>query len=422
MTESKSVGEATTFSKNPLSAITNYDMKFGIQGRLFLSHFMVVVITSLAIYIATCIINPVVLKQTTIAGGFGGGLDILTICSKAAQTSLIWGLGAAVLLAGVISFLVSDKLVTPLRKMQSASKDIVKGNFKSKLDEQLPGELGSLARAYNSMAAQLEEVEAQRVTLINNLSHELSTPLSSLKGFVEGMEDGFFSANKQTLGACQRQIGRLERLVRDLSLVSKVEAGAYELHKTQFTASKLLESCKTDALYNAQEKNINLAIDCPKDLKLTGDSQRLEQVIGNLVHNAIKHCKANDTVTLSAKQTDSTTELSVTDTGEGIPQASIKHLFNRFYQVDKARKQVGSGIGLTIAKHFTEAHNGSISVNSNLGTGSSFTVSLPISPTLETSVKPIKSVATSIFTPRPSNFRPSSSRPANSTTLAAGTD
>ncbi len=408
--ESKSENAVSTFSKNPFNTMAKHNMQFGIQGRLFLSHFMVVVITSLAIYIATCIINPVVLKQTTIAGGLGGGLDILTICSKAAQNSLLWGLGAAVLLAGIISFLVSDKLVTPLRKMQSASKDIVKGNFKSKLDEQLPGELGSLAKAYNAMAAQLAEVEAQRVTLINNLSHELSTPLSSLKGFVEGIEDGFFSANKQTLGACQRQIGRLERLVRDLSLVSKVEAGAYELHKTQFTTSKLLESCKTDALYNAQEKNVNLTIESPEELKLTGDSQRLEQVIGNLVHNAIKHCKANDTITLSAKQRDNTIELAVTDTGEGIPQASLNHLFNRFYQVDKARKQVGSGIGLTIAKHFTEAHDGTISVESRLGAGSSFTVRLPISPTPETSIKSTKPVAN--FVPKPSNYA----------TLAAGTD
>jgi len=393
------------------------NLQFGIRGRLFLSHFMVVVVTSLAIYITTCIINPVVLKQTTIASGIGGGLDILTFCSKAAQSSLFWGLGTAILLAGIISFLVSDKLAQPLKKMQRASKNIVKGDFQCKLDEKLPGELGALSKAYNNMATQLATVEAQRVTLISNLSHELSTPLSSLKGFVEGIEDGFFEANKQTLGACQRQIGRLEQLVRDLSLVSKVEAGAYELNKTTFNAKKLLQSCKTDALFNAQEKQVNLHIDSPEDLLLTGDVQRLEQVIGNLVHNAIKHCKENDTITIAAKvqhetdATDKIVKLSVTDTGEGIPQISVKHLFNRFYQVDKARKQVGSGIGLTIAKHLTEAHGGKISVESKLGQGSCFTVSLPNNIEMLSSEKPKRLWNTSSKQP---SFR--------STPLAAGTD
>lgn len=356
---------------NPTKLVKH--MALGIQGRLFFSHFMVVIITALAIYITTCIINPLVLKQTTIAGG----VDVLTFCAKTAQQSLLWGLGASVALAGLISLLVSDRLVTPLKKMQRASNNIANGNFENKLDESMPGELGILAKAYNNMAKQLAEVESQRVTLISNLSHELSTPLSSLKGFVEGIEDGFFEANQQTMSACQRQIGRLERLVRDLSLVSKVEAGAYELNKTQFRVKKLLTACESDALINAQEKKVQLQVDCPDSLKLTGDSQRLEQVIGNLVHNAIKHCKENDSITLSAREKNNAIELSVTDTGEGIPQISLKHLFNRFYQVDKARKQVGSGIGLTIAKHFTEAHGGNISVNSRLGQGSCFTVKLP---------------------------------------------
>ena len=386
----------------------------GIQSRLFFSHFMVVVITSLAIYIATCVINPVVLKQTTVAGG----LDILTICSKTAQQSLFWGLGIAVILAGLVSLVVSDRLVTPLKKMQKVSNNIAKGDYKQKLDEQLPGELGLLAKAYNNMATQLAEVEAQRVTLISNLSHELSTPLSSLKGFVEGIEDGFFEANKQTLGACQRQIGRLERLVRDLSLVSKVEAGTYELNKTHFRAKKLLQSCQSDALYAAQEKQVNLHIDCPEKLSLTGDTQRLEQVLGNLVQNAIKHCKENDSITLTAIQNADTIELSVTDTGEGIPSTSLNHLFNRFYQVDKARKQEGSGIGLTIAKHFTEAHGGSISVNSQLGQGSRFTINLPINLPSQSESQVVANHKKTLLSPM-SNFKNITS---NSTSIAAGTD
>ncbi len=383
----------------------------GIKGRLFLSHFSVVIITALAIYITACIVNPFILKPTTVAGG----VDILTFCAESAQRSLLWALAAALAIAGVISFLVSDRLVTPLKKMQSASNKIAKGNYQQKLDENMPGELGILARTYNNMATQLAEVEAQRVTLISNLSHELSTPLSSLKGFVEGIEDGFFEANKQTMSACQRQIGRLERLVRDLSLVSKVEAGVYELNKTDLSAKKLLESCKSDALFNAQEKQVNLEVHCQDNLSFTGDAQRLEQVIGNLVHNAIKHCKADDTITLAAKQKGDSVELSVTDTGEGIPQIALKHLFSRFYQVDKARKQVGSGIGLTIAKHFTEAHDGNISVDSKLGHGSCFTITLPIN-TLDAVNTEKRALVTLSKT---TQFKEKTSRYV---TLAAGTD
>ena len=168
----------------------------------------------------------------------------------------------------------------------------------------------------------------------------------------------------------------------------------------------------------SKEKQVNLYIDCPDQLMLTGDSQRMEQILGNLVHNAIKHCKENDRITLAATQNNETIELSVIDTGEGIPESSINHLFNRFYQVDKARKQEGSGIGLTIAKHFTEAHGGNIAVNSQLGQGSRFTIYLPINFSGESEQTVAVRHTKALVSPM-SNFKNMTS---NSAKLAAGTD
>lgn len=365
--------------------------KLGVQGRLLLSHLAVVVVTALAIYMTSSAMTPWVMKQTAVASG----ADVATVCEATTKRSLLWGLGSAALIAGLMSTLVSRKLVKPLKQMQSLSEHIALGKFDTELNEKLPGELGLLAKAFNSMAAQLSIVEKQRVTLISNLSHELSTPLSSLKGFLEGIEDGLFEANQQTLSACQRQIKRLEHLLNDMTLVSKVEAGAYELHKTRVSVLNLLEQIQKDAIPTALSKNIQLEVTSEANLTLVADSKRLEQVLTNLVTNALKVCSSGDRVCLTAKQTKTTIVLSVTDTGEGIPETALAHIFTRFYQLDKARAQTGSGIGLTIAKHLVEAHEGSLSVRSELGKGSCFSITLPLQASSISAVqKPLPRVKT----------------------------
>ena len=349
-------------------------MSLGIQGRLLLSHLAVVVVTAVAIFVTSSAITPWVMQQTAVASG----TDVNAICEDTTRRSLLWGLAVAAIIAGLTSTIVSRKLVKPLKDMQTLSSAIAHAKFDNQLNEKLPGELGLLAKAFNHMAKQLSDVEKQRVTLISQLSHELSTPLSSLKGFLEGIEDGVFTANNQTLSACQRQIKRLEHLLDDMALVSKVEAGAYELTKNTVHSSLLLEQCIKDFIPVATHKGIQLRLENPTNLTLNADEQRLEQVLANLVSNALKHCSSGDCITLSAFQTKTSVLIKVTDTGEGIPRDALKHLFTRFYQHDSARKQAGSGIGLTISKHFVEAHGGTLSVKSKLGEGSCFSITLPL--------------------------------------------
>lgn len=349
-----------------------------VQGRLLLSHLAVVAVTALALYSTSASVMPLFLMSASAPAETATVTN--AVCNDVVKRSLAWGLAVAALSAGLVSVIISRQLVAQLKRLQQLSSTISKGDYSQSLDENLVGELGLLAKAFNHMTAQLASLEKQRVTLLGNLSHELSTPLSSLKGYLEGIEDGFFEADGRTLASCQRQIQRLERLLRDLTLVSAVEAGHYRLDKTRVDLAKLLGACKQDLLPKARAKGIRIRLDSGPGLIISADRGRLEQVITNLLGNALRHSPAGSEVVLSARDNKGSIKISVKDNGKGIPEAAIPHIFTRFYQVDKARQTEGSGIGLTIAKHFVEAHGGNLSLTSKLHEGSCFTVCLPARP------------------------------------------
>ena len=312
--------------------------------------------------------------------------DLDAAYREATQQSMVWGMGVAALVAGAVSLFVSQRIVAPIRKMQRAGQRIAAGQYQERLDPHAPGEIGELAETFNGMAEALEQTETCRIDLLANVAHEFKTPLSSLHGYVTGLQDGIFKADEETLAACARQVARLERLAGDLSLLSSVETGQEVLYARSLNVGEMLEQAAA-AFRPAYTRNgvILYATSAPTALKVQADPQRTSQVLTNLLDNALKHTPRGGEVRLSvAEAREGEVMFEVKDTGEGIAEEDLPHLFTRFYRADKSRHydpEQGSGIGLTIAKHYVEKQGGRIGAESSLGQGSRFWFTLPRLPT-----------------------------------------
>ena len=311
--------------------------------------------------------------------------DLDAAYREATQQSMVWGMGVAALVAGAVSLFVSQRIVAPIRKMQRAGQRIAAGQYQERLNPHAPGEIGELAETFNGMAEALEQTETRRIDLLANVAHEFKTPLSSLHGYVTGLQDGLFKADEETLAACARQVARLERLAGDLSLLSQVETGQELLRLCPLSAAELLEQAAAVFRPAYRQKGVLLGTtSVPVALMVQADPQRTGQVLTNLLDNALKHTACGGKIQLSATGTKAGEVMfEVKDTGEGIAKEDLPHLFTRFYRVDKSRHydpEQGSGIGLTIAKHYVEKQGGRIGAESSLGQGSQFWFTLPCSP------------------------------------------
>lgn len=314
--------------------------------------------------------------------------DLFTNFRDALNEALGLALAAAFTAALVVSLIVSRQVVAPIRQMMFASQRIADGHYDERVD--VPGdiagdgvdELAQLALSFNQMAAKLEYTEDMRRQLIGDVAHELRTPLTTIKGSMEGLLDGVLTADAQTFQQIHRQADRLQRLIDDLQELSRVEAGAYEMNLLPREVQELVEITKTTLIRQFEEKGVSLKIELDAELPLvTADEDRIGQVLLNLVGNALQYTPAEGVVTIRARREQDEVLISVSDTGVGIQPDHIGQIFTRFYRADSSRSRTagGSGIGLTIAKHLTEAHGGRIWAESpGTDQGSTFTFTLPV--------------------------------------------
>jgi histidine kinase len=314
--------------------------------------------------------------------------DLFTNFRTAVNEALTVATIAAVISAVVVSIFVSRQVVTPIQEMMIASRYIAAGHYDERVH--VPGdpskdeldELSQLALSFNQMAAKLEQVESLRRQLIGDVSHELRTPLTAIKGSMEGLMDGVLPENDETYMGIYKEADRLQRLVNDLQELSRVEAGAYELHLSSVDVLKIISTVVKRLELQFEEKGVILELDVPNDLPpVQADEDRIGQVLLNLIGNALQYTPGGGSVILSAAQKNGEINVSISDTGVGISPEHIEDIFTRFYRVEKSRSRAGggSGIGLTIAKYLVEAHGGRIWVESDgPDLGSTFTFSLPI--------------------------------------------
>ncbi|HEX2996053.1 MAG TPA: ATP-binding protein [Anaerolineales bacterium] len=238
---------------------------------------------------------------------------------------------------------------------------------------------GSLLLAQD--LTRLRRLETVRRDFVSNLSHELRTPLASLKALAETLQEGALDdppAARRFVDQIQIEVDALTQMVNELLELSKIESGRFALDRSPVAAADLLQSAARRMQVQAERANIHLHVECEGDLpKVQVDSQRLEQVLVNLIHNAVKFTPRGGEVILFAAPADGEVRFGVRDTGIGIPADEVSRIFERFYRVDKSRTGSGTGLGLSIAKHIVEAHGGRIWADSVEGQGSTFYFTIP---------------------------------------------
>ena len=227
----------------------------------------------------------------------------------------------------------------------------------------------------------LRRLETVRRDFVSNLSHELRTPLASLKALAETLQDGALDdppAALRFVDQIQIEVDALSQMVNELLELSKIESGRFSLDLAPVAACDLLESVCQRMQLQAERAHLTLRMECPGDLpKAQIDSQRLEQVLVNLIHNSVKFTRPGGEIVLLVEPDEGFVRFAVRDTGVGIPEDEVSRIFERFYRVDKSRAGNGAGLGLSIAKHIVEAHGGKIWVESLEGKGSTFYFTIP---------------------------------------------
>jgi signal transduction histidine kinase len=293
----------------------------------------------------------------------------------------LWGGLVAVAIAVALTFLLSHRTLAPVKDLTIASERLGQGDFSQRVQIKDRGELGELARTFNSMASDLERAEKLRKNMVADVAHELRTPLSNIQGYLEALRDGVVKPDKKAISSLHEEASLLSRLVDDLQELSMAEAGELKLKRRAEDIGELIQQAVEAAKAHEKTRGLSLVLELPEELPPVNiDARRIGEVLRNFLENAVAHTGKGDTITAAVKKREKMVEISVTDTGEGIPAEELPNIFERFYRVDKSRARAtgGSGLGLTIAKRLVEAHGGRIEVQSELGKGSRFAFTVPI--------------------------------------------
>ena len=285
-------------------------------------------------------------------------------------------------LAVIASVVVARQLSRPLRSLASASHRIAHGDYSQRVAADGPIEMVELGESFNAMAAALESVERRRVALIGDVAHELRTPVTVLRGYVEGLADGVFPAAAATWSKLAEETNRLSRLVEELQELSRAEAGQLLVAVTAVNPADIVKTVAERLTVPFADKGLRLDVVAPDGLPaVLADPERLVQVLSSLLDNALRYTPASGTVMISASYVDSGVAFAVRDSGIGLDAADLSQVFERFYRADRSRARTsgGSGVGLTIARALATAMGGTLRAESaGPGKGSTFTLLLPI--------------------------------------------
>ncbi len=291
--------------------------------------------------------------------------------------------GAPIFIIGILAYFGVRgfrKIGTPLVNVMTAADAVAEGDLSVRVPERGPGEIRRLAESFNRMVDELARADWQRRNMTADVAHELRTPLHILRGNLEGLLDGVYEATPKQIGAMLDEIHLLSRLVDDLQTISLAEAGQLPLHLSTVNIAELLADVQTSFSGQAEELGIELAVEAEDEgLQAVADAGRLDQVLGNLVGNALRYTRAGSKIRLQAESSPMGVRLRVRDEGRGISPEDLPFVFDRFYRAEKSRSRHagGSGLGLAIARQLVQLHHGTIRVESEVGRGTVFIIDLP---------------------------------------------
>jgi signal transduction histidine kinase len=298
-------------------------------------------------------------------------------------TPLIQGSLVALVVSLLASVFVARSIAAPIQKVTEAANAMAHGKYDQRVPVFGPREVQELAQDFNNMASRVQAAQQAERDFVANVSHELKTPLTSIQGFAQAIEDQAVSEPQDVQRAARvvrEEAERLRRLTNGLLDSAQIQSGTIQMAHAPLDLNEIAQACVERLQLRAQSAGISLITRLAALPEVQGDGDRIAQVITNLLDNALKHTPSGSKVTLETQVSKRGVEVSVLDTGAGIPPEDVPRIFERFYQVDKSRSSgaAGSGLGLAICKQIVDAHGGQLSVQSALGVGTRVTFALPL--------------------------------------------
>jgi histidine kinase len=358
-----------------------------LRSRLVLSHLVVALAALGTVLVAVSFVGPGYFADAMghpSGDPQGAAMDAATLAAfqVAVRTALLAALVIALVAAVVVALALSARIATPVTRLVEAARRIAGGHYAERVAAPGEDEIGELAESFNAMAGSLESTERRRLELVGDVAHELRTPLATLDGYLEGLQDGVVEANAETWTLLRRETGRLSRLVADLSELWRAEAHQLPLSIQAVDVAQVTGDVVEQFRPQAEARSLTVGSDLPAGLLVRADPDRLAQIVANYLSNAIRYSPEGARIAIVGRRSGAEVVLSVRDTGPGFTPEQRAHVFERFYRIDPSRSRAlgGAGIGLAIVRALAGAMDGRVWAESDgPGSGSTFWVALPAS-------------------------------------------
>ncbi|WP_078381131.1 sensor histidine kinase [Sutcliffiella halmapala] len=306
-------------------------------------------------------------------------LTAITEAFQPIRMILFGGLVIIVFLLFLVGMKITNELVKPIKEMDLVAGKMAEGDFAKRVAVVGKDELSNLASSINTLSASLDEVEQKRREFLGNVSHELRTPISYLKGYSEAIVEGIVD-HKKYAEIIYKESDRMNRLVHDLLDLAELEGDTYPINQEPVIVSEVIHDVVERFELKLAEKQISIETELDEAIIVKGDRDRIDQVLTNLISNAIRYSLEQKEIRMTLKQQKDKAIFIIQDQGVGIPEKDLSHIFERFYRVNKARTRQdgGTGLGLSIVQQIVKKHEGEVKIESVESKGTTVTITLPI--------------------------------------------